>query len=475
MKYILLGLSFCSFTLFASTTPLHVSLDIYANAAFLNKTYTLTTQGSIVVKVPSYSKLESIKYDLSSTCKTIESSLSNTIKIEDEQIKTLYAKKDNISYKLSALSAKEALLKSLSLKDISDTSKIDKISSYLTQNLIQNSNDISALKKELLNTEELLRKNKKISYAYKRFQITYECKTLDQELTIKYPQRNLRYVQFYEINANLDTRSVDINKKINLTYKGIENFDDIDLNLYSYGYNQNVVPQIFYPKYLGEKKEILYQKARFIAPMSKSANMITSPKIVYADLATKSVYTIKNANLKYGEKNVINVDSEKLTAKFPTTIDAYGTNKAYLEAVLKTNKNYSSAIANFSLNGKKIASRRIQRLQKGKITKLYFGEDEHVQIKKELIKTLNDKTFFGDTRVSTQNWSYKITNTKKSSVDVNFIERVPVSKDANIAVKTLATPKYTNQKANGKTTWKFSLKPNETKNIIFGYEISSSK
>jgi hypothetical protein len=170
----------------------------------------------------------------------------------------------------------------------------------------------------------------------------------------------------------------------------------------------------------------------------------------------------------------LEIDKEIIDAKFQTIIDAYGTNRAYLEAIIRTNKNYQSALSDFSLDENKIATRRIKRLHKGKKEILYFGEDEHIQIKKELIKTLNDKTFFGDTRVSTQNWSYKITNKKLSSVNISFVQRVPVSKDADITVKTTATPKYTNQKANGKTIWNFKLEPKETKSIIFGYEISSA-
>ena len=99
-----------------------------------------------------------------------------------------------------------------------------------------------------------------------------------------------------------------------------------------------------------------------------------------------------------------------------------------------------------------------RKFKKNIATKLYFGEDEHIQIKKELIKTLDEKTFFGDKRISTQNWKYTITNKKPYSTDIEFIERVPVSKNADIVVKTLAQPKFNSQGAKGKNYLEFQAK-----------------
>ena len=207
--------------------------------------------------------------------------------------------------------------------------------------------------------------------------------------------------------------------------------------------------------------------------MEESA--MNSPIVQHEELATKSVYKIKEAKLKSGENNLLHVDKEIVDASFKTTIDAYGSNKAYLEAIFKSKKEYSGAYANYFLNQNPIASRYMDKIQKDKETKLYFGEDEHIQIKKELIKTLDEKTFFGDKKISTQNWEYTITNTKPYNTKVEFITRVPVSKDGDIKVKTLAQPKFDSQNAEGKTIWKFNLNPKTNKKIIFGFEVSNSK
>ncbi len=146
-----------------------------------------------------------------------------------------------------------------------------------------------------------------------------------------------------------------------------------------------------------------------------------------------------------------------------------------MEATIKTKKDYSGAHTNYFLNQNPIAARYMGKIQKNRNTKLYFGEDEHIQIKKELIKTLDEKTFFGDKKISTQNWKYTIINNKPFATDIEFITRIPVSKDADITVKTLAQPKFDSQSAKGKTIWNFKLKKDGKKEIIFGYEVSNSK
>jgi len=477
MKKILLISAVAVTALFANSEPLHVSLDIYSNKAFINKSFALEQTGEITTIVPSYTNLTTIKNRISSGCKIENSSFSSTMSIQDElssKVANLETKKDELNYQITALLANDALLKSLSLKNESDILKIDKISSYLTQNLIKNASNMSSLKKELSSIEKELKKIKLTKREYKEFKILYTCNNKDAKLELSYPQGNIRYKTFYDINANTSKKTITIEKNANIDYRGVENFSNINLNIYSYMYNKNVAPQNFYPNYLGEEKEVVYKETNSMAMMSGSVKKKRRPQIKYKQLGTKSVYTIKGVSLIYGVKNLLHVDKETMTAKFRTTIDAYGTNKAYLEASIKANKNYPSGMANYLLNTNPIASRHMQRLQKGKEAKLYFGEDEYIQIKKELIKTLNDKTFFGDKKVSTQNWSYKITNKKIQRTDVIFIERVPVSKSADITVKTSSTPKYTSQNAEGKTIWEFTLEPKETKSIIFGYEISKS-
>lgn len=209
--------------------------------------------------------------------------------------------------------------------------------------------------------------------------------------------------------------------------------------------------------------------------MMAEATKTAIPIITHEDLTSKSVYRVQGAKLIYGEKNLLEVDAELVDANFKSVIDAYGTNRAYIEASFKSKKDYPAGIANYFFDTKPIASKHMPSIKKTETTKFYFGEDEHIHITKKLIETLNEKTFFGDKKISSQNWKYKITNTKPFSEQITLIERVPVSRDADISVTTSATPMPDTQSADGKTEWNFTLEGGKSKTIIFGYEVSKTK
>lgn len=472
MKKILLGLSLINLTLFANTVPLHVDLNIYSNQVFLNKEFQLKAYGYLDIKVPAYTELSDVKYQVPKTCTIDESILSKVKKAVDPILENLYKKKNNLSYQVEAIYAKNELLKTLSVENISDFTKIDKTSEFLSQNLIKNFSQLEELKEKITAVDKKIVEQENPSSEYKDLTLTYTCNKDNEKISINYPQKDIKQNSFYSIDANINNKSVLIEKTVNILYNGVENYPQIDINIYSYGYNQNVAPTKFYPNYIGGKEVVAYAKTTSLDMVNKT--IMKRSDVIHKELDTKSFYHIKNAQLLVGKNNLIHVDKQIIDADFTSMIDAYGSNKAYLQATIYTKKDYSEGIAKLSLNSNPIASNYIQKIQKGKETNLYFGEDEHIQVKKELIKTIDEKTFFGDKSISTQNWEYTITSKKPYSANISFIHRLPVSKNADIEVKALTQPAADFKDANGKIGWKFTLNQNQDKKIIFGYQISNS-
>lgn len=456
-------------SLFATTTPVHVELDIYSNKAFLNKTYELRESGEITTRVPTQTTLASIRYKTEQSCQVKSSSLSHVKKEINPELQNLRKDKAKKSLEVEAIVAKNRLLKTLSLERVESLSKMEQISSHLAKNLIENLRLKEILKKEIEQIEKELNEISSTKERYKKLVTIYECRVPWKKMTISYPLNGIRYTPFYNISANTHDKSITIEKKATLFFKGVESYKDIDLNIHSYRFNQKVAPLPFYPRFLGQKMRAHLAKSEAVMSVARDID------IQHQELETKSLYRVKGVELKAGEKNLLRIDKKVVDASFKSVIDAYGTNRAYLEATFKSEKSYISVHANLFLNQNPIASKHINRIQKDKETKLYFGEDQHIQIEKELIKTLDEKTFFGDKKISTQNWKYTITNKKPYSADIEFIARAPVSKDANIEVNTLARPEFNSQSAEGKTIWSFRLEANAKKEIIFGYEILKTK
>lgn len=475
MKKILLLLTTTVLTLFATTEPLHVDLNIYTNKSFLNKQFTLAQQGYITVKVPTILNIADIKFQIPEQCTIDNKTLSKSKKSVNKELEELEKQKNKLGYELEAIFAKNELLKTLSLKDQLDLTKIDKTSEFLAQQIIKNLKEIEQHKKAIALIDEKIKIASAFLSEFKELTLTYTCKQENKILSINYLQQHIKTNSFYNINADTNKKSVTIEKKTNIFYQGIENLPQVDINIYSYGFNQSVAPAPFYPQYLGEKKAVSYAKVATMEISNDSLQRMSKKEVTHQNLQTKSIYKIKNAELITGQYNLFDVDKKLLDADFKTVIDAYGTNKAYLEATIKTKKDYQESMAKYFLNSNPISSRYIDKIEKDKETKLYFGEDEHIQIQKKLVETLDEKTFFGDKKISTQNWEYTITNKKPYNTKVSFIESVPISKDADITVKIFAQPKENFLNAEGKIIWNFSLEENEQKKILFGYEVSNSK
>lgn len=475
MKKILLLLTTTVLALFATTAPLHVDLNIYTNKSFLNKQFTLAQQGYITVKVPTILNIADIKFQIPEQCTIDNKTLSKSKKSVNKELEELEKQKNKLGYELEAIFAKNELLKTLSLKDQLDLTKIDKTSEFLAQQIIKNLKEIEQHKKAIALIDEKIKIASAFLSEFKELTLTYTCKQENKILSINYLQQHIKTNSFYNINADTNKKSVTIEKKTNIFYQGIESLPQVDINIYSYGFNQSVAPAPFYPQYLGEKKAVSYAKVATMEISNDSLQRMSKKEVTHQNLQTKSIYKIKNAELITGQYNLFDVDKKLLDADFKTVIDAYGTNKAYLEATIKTKKDYQESMAKYFLNSNPISSRYIDKIEKDKETKLYFGEDEHIQIQKKLVETLDEKTFFGDKKISTQNWEYTITNKKPYNTKVSFIESVPISKDADITVKIFAQPKENFLNAEGKIIWNFSLEENEQKKILFGYEVSNSK
>lgn len=232
-------------------------------------------------------------------------------------------------------------------------------------------------------------------------------------------------------------------------------------------------PHTFYPKYLRNSKPVQYKES-----MMKSASMAVAPrsemknsKVIRKELNTIYSYSLSDITLKMNKKSIIDLDAEITDAKFGYIIDAYGSNKAYLQANFKTKKTYKRLHVQEFLNSMPIASEYIYEIKENIPHKLYFGENQFVHVKKELIKTKNENEFFTDKETSIQKWEYTITNNNKKDIDVEFIARTPVSKDGDITVESIAEPMYDKQSTEGKTIWNFKLEKNGKKDIIFGYKI----
>jgi uncharacterized protein (TIGR02231 family) len=104
-----------------------------------------------------------------------------------------------------------------------------------------------------------------------------------------------------------------------------------------------------------------------------------------------------------------------------------------------------------------------------------MGRDKRVVVKREKLKEFSTRRTIGSNQRDSYAWEISVRNTKSEPIQVTVEDQVPVSQQNQIevTVQDLGGAKY--DKGTGKLTWMLSLQPNETKKVVFKYEVKYPK
>jgi len=104
-----------------------------------------------------------------------------------------------------------------------------------------------------------------------------------------------------------------------------------------------------------------------------------------------------------------------------------------------------------------------------------LGRDKRIVVKREKLKDLTSKNFIGSSRKESYTWEISVRNTKADAVKIIIEDQVPVSQNTQIEVTTLdlGGAKYT--KDTGKLMWELELKPNETRKLVYKFDVKYPK
>ena len=106
---------------------------------------------------------------------------------------------------------------------------------------------------------------------------------------------------------------------------------------------------------------------------------------------------------------------------------------------------------------------------------LSLGRDKRIVVKREKQKEMTSRKFIGANQKETYAWEISVRNTKAEPIKISLEDQIPVSQNSQIEVTTIdiAGAKY--NKDTGKLSWDLNLQPNETKKIVFKYEVKYPK
>ncbi|MCF6173483.1 MAG: DUF4139 domain-containing protein [Campylobacteraceae bacterium] len=469
MYKILLFLFLFLQSIFAQTQTSHTQLDIYKNISFMTKTYNIKGKKKIYISLPEKINLENIIIK-SNKCTKENVTLSISKSFTSNEISLLKSKISDLSNKIDTLKEKSLLLKTISLKD-KKNNEMEKTLGFFSKYYINTIEKITILKNRLDDANKKLKiLQNQNARKFKDLSIDFTC-NIKQSVSITYPQFDFKLRDFYEIKANSKTKTLTLSKKLKISQKSDEDFRDLNIFAHSNIYNQRVAPNPFYPRYINVE-----QNRRLLVSKNAQFNEMTiSKKMRYNENFTTSSFSALHVNLPNNQEKIITLDKEIQPILFTNDIDGYSSSLAYLKVNFKSKKFYQSAMAYLYLDENKIGTRRLPNIQKNSNIDIYFGQNQNIKIKKILLKKFNKSEFFGNTKITTLVWQYKITNNSKILQKINLIERLPISQNENIEIKPLFDTKNAKIDKKGKTVWNFNLAPKRTKIIKFGYEVKKPK
>ncbi len=106
---------------------------------------------------------------------------------------------------------------------------------------------------------------------------------------------------------------------------------------------------------------------------------------------------------------------------------------------------------------------------------LSLGRDKRIVVKREKLKELTSRKMIGTNQKESYAWEISVRNTKSEAIRISIEDQVPVSQNSQIEVTTVDLAGAVYNKDTGKLSWDLKLQPNETKKIVFKYEVKYPK
>jgi len=106
---------------------------------------------------------------------------------------------------------------------------------------------------------------------------------------------------------------------------------------------------------------------------------------------------------------------------------------------------------------------------------LSLGRDSKVMVTRTKLKNFSSSQFIGSKKKETMTYELVVKNNRKSAIEVDVLDQLPISQSDEIEVKALEISDAEQNFATGELKWKYKLAPGETKKIRLSFYIKYPK
>lgn len=294
-----------------------------------------------------------------------------------------------------------------------------------------------------------------------------------------------------------DIRVKDINSPIALTYRANvaqasgEDWKGVALTLSTGNPNETAVRPTLSPWYLYPVRPMTYEyeKNRAAAPSPPAGPMNQGMAKEYdgykGDADKPSVEQVQNTTTVEFKIDIpydIPTDNKRYAVEMteysvPATYEYFVAPKldpyAYLTAKVSGWEQYNllNGEANLYFEGTYIGKSYLDVAQIADTLPISLGRDKNIVVERIRVKEKVKRQLIGGSRKETRGWEISLRNKKAVAINIVVQDQFPVTTDQQIKVEDKEAVGAVVEEPTGLLTWKFSLPPNATKKLAFGYTV----
>jgi uncharacterized protein (TIGR02231 family) len=317
------------------------------------------------------------------------------------------------------------------------------------------------------------------------------------ELQLNYIVNNAGWEAVYDLRA-INTKSpMQLNYKANVFQTTGENWNNVKLKLSTANPTLGGLKPELSAWYLDFYRPIAYdygraankKMARSMAkPEAESPSQLSEVAVPAetVDQYTSTVQTSLNTEfaigLPYtvpssGKPTLVDIRNHEVKADYYYSVAPKLDRDAFLLANATGWEEFSllPGQANVFFEGTFVGTTYIDPNNTKDTLAISLGRDKRIVVTREKLKDFTSKKFIGTNRKESYAYEISVRNTKNEPIKIKVEDQVPVSSNSQIEVTVLDVGGANYKKDTGRLIWELALQPNETKKVVYKFEVKYPK
>ena len=316
------------------------------------------------------------------------------------------------------------------------------------------------------------------------------------DLDVNYIVANAGWYPVYDLRATDTKSAIQLSYKANVQQGTGEDWKNVKLKLSTANPNLSGLKPELYTWLLDFYQPVVYQiersrkaasmpSARGAEDKAEMAELDMAPAETVADYVSTiqtSLNTEFDIALPYSvssssKPTLVDIKNHQVKADYLYSVAPKLDQDAFLLARSTGWEEYSllPGDANIFFEGTFVGKTFIDPNNIKDTLAISLGRDKRIVVKREKLKDLTSRKYIGSSQKESYSWEISIRNTKAEAIKIIVEDQVPVSQNTQIEVMVLDVAGAKYNKDNGKLSWEMNLAANETKKIVFKFEVKYPK